>query len=471
MNNILLNRHNIFGKLGDFWYRQLSESSTGGTNFARSFMHLMDADSSVGKMEAVAQRLAGSAENIKSNYVIQFNPADVTVVNLDLSFRSVTGAYSELDISKQEQYTLLESSYLQIEGLTGSAAPESTETSLANVLGDNDGGGLIAPVSGRSLALSAEEARPMYSVPLAATVLPICITTRTQELTVGYSFLSYPGHVLFYENPIDLFPDSQIICRSAYVLESHLMDYTYQVDNLYSDGYYVARYMRMTSSAKALRLALAEIAGLPIIKKESVLQAIYSGLTYTVYEFDTQVIRVPYYIDHDALVVGTTYAADTIIGADYIKVYSSGNSDGTPWYRATELQDVWTAQGLDLSGVTPFSSVIVPDTAGTFAFNGATSAGATAHLKLTGVTGATVTGYWNSVSAAESYCGKYIADIPGVTAGATANCIDFYFDNMLTFNSIIIKLKTPELGSEIHGNVMSFIRRDLPINLTPIILL
>lgn len=470
MNNILSNRHNIFGKLGDFWYRQLSESASRGTQFARSFTHLVDASSAIGSMQSLAQRFAGSSYNIKSNYTIKFNPADVSVINVDLNQRSVTGSYPTLTINKEGQYVLQTSSYLQIVGLTGAAATEVTETGLENVLGDNDYGGLIAPVEDRQIVINADEARPLFYLPIPLNVCPVCITTLTDELTVGYSFITNPGYILFYDNPLDLFPDSQIVCRSAYVLESHPMDYTYQVDNVYSAGNYVARYMRMTSSAKALRLALAEIAGLPIIKKESVLQAIYSGLNATTYEFDTEVIRVPNYIEHTTLTVGTTYAADTIIAEDYIKVFTAGNSDGSPWYRATDLQDVWTADGLQLNGVTPFSSLVVPDVTGTFGYNGSTAGGGTAHLLISGLTGATAA-YWNYVATSESYTNKYIADIPGVTAGATANCIDFYFDNMLTYNSIIIKLRTQELGSEIHSNVLSFIRRDLPVNLTPIILL
>ena len=73
-------------------------------------------------------------------------------------------------------------------------------------------------------------------------------------------------------------------------------------------------------------------------------------------------------------------------------------------------------------------------------------------------------------SSIETYTDKYLADVSGVTLGATSNCINFYFNNMLSYNSVVIKLRTQELGSERHQNVMAFIRRDLPINVTPIIL-
>jgi hypothetical protein len=250
------------------------------------------------------------------------------------------------------------------------------------------------------------------------------------------------------------------------------MDYTYQVDNVYSDGRYVATYMRQTSSAYALRLALAAVAGLPILFNDSILQQVISNYDVIIYEFDSQVIRVPVYIEHDTLVVGTTYPAGTIFGADYIKVYSASNVSDSPWYRTPDLNDVWTTEGLKLNNISPFSGVVINDTIGTFAYNGATGGGGTSHyyLSTTGVTGSNTAGYWAFVRNAETYSGRYIADISGVTLGATANCIDFYFDNMLTYNSVVIKLRTKELGSEKHSNVLSFLQRNLPINVTPIIL-
>jgi hypothetical protein len=220
----------------------------------------------------------------------------------------------------------------------------------------------------------------------------------------------------------------------------------------------------------ALRLAIAEIAGLPIIKADSILQAIYSDVDNTIYEFDTEVIRVPLYVEHTALTVGTTYTAGTIIGEDYVRIYSNANTSATPaWYRHDDLNAVWAADGLPLSTLTPFGNIIVPDATGTFSTNGAPS-GSTAHLKLSGVTGSSTGAYWAFIRESEIHTNRYMASCSGATAAATVNLVDFYFDNMLAYNSVVIKLRTVELGSERHQNVISFIQRDLPINVTPIIL-
>jgi hypothetical protein len=227
--------------------------------------------------------------------------------------------------------------------------------------------------------------------------------------------------------------------------------------------------MRATHSADALKLALSEVAGLPILHEDSVLQQIYNNYDATIYEFDTQVISVPSYIEHDPLSIGSSYPGGTIFGSDYVNIYSAANVSDTPWYRTPDLNQVWTTSGLSLNTITPFTGINVPDAVGTFGYNGSTAGGGTAHYYLSGVTGSNTGAYWTFVRNSETYTDKYLADI-GITAGSTANCINFYFDNMLSYNALVIKLKTQLLGSERHQNVMSFIRRDLPINVTPIIL-
>ncbi len=475
MNNILHNKHFVFGDLGDFWYRQQSESNANGIQLARSLSHLVDNNGAISGMNRTIQRLSGEGKVYKSNYTISFNPFDVRILNFNINQRYKTGSYPTLTVTKPVKYSLPNTGALQIEALPidePSPAPESLTTDLSNTLGDNDYGNFWFELedSNRTVLFSTDEARPLYFVPIPLTIEPIAITTNTRELVSGCSFVAGPGYLLFFEDPYTLFPDNLIFVRNSLSLESHTMDYVYQADNIYSDGRYIANYMRATHSADALKLALAEVAGLPILHEDSVLQQIYSSYDNTVYEFDTQVISVPNYIDHDALSIGTTYPAGMIFGDEYIKLYSAANVSDSPWYRTTDLDTVWAAAGLSLNNITPFSGIKVPDSTGTFAYNGSTAGGGTAHYYLTGVTGGDTGAYWSFVRSSETYTDKYLADVTGVTLGATANCINFYFDNMLTYNALVIKLRTQELGSERHQNVMSFIRRDLPINVTPIIL-
>lgn len=472
MNNILHNKHFVFGDLGDFWYRQQSESNPNGVQFARALSHLLDNNDAISTMSGAVQRLSGEGEVYKSNYTVTFNPYDVRILNFSINQRYTTGSFPSLTVARPVKYSLPNTGALQIEALTEPPTAENLSTDVSNTLADNDYGNFWFPLedSNRTVLFSTDEARPLYFVPIPLTLEPISITTNSRELTVGCSFIAGPGYLLFYEDPYTLFPDNIIFVRNALSLESHTMDYVYQVDNVYSDGRYIAAYMRTTHSAVALKLALAEIAGLPILHDDSVLQKIYTNYENTVYEFDTQVVTVPNYIDHDTLSIGTTYPAGTIFGSAYINIYSAANVSDTPWYRTSDLDEVWSASGLSLNTITPFSGIVVPDTTGTFAYNGSTAGGGTAHYYISGVTGSNTGSYWSFVRSSENYTDKYLADISGVTLGATANCINFYFDNMLTYNSVVIKLRTQELGSERHQNVMAFIRRDLPINVTPIIL-
>lgn len=476
MNNLLHNKHFVFGDLGDFWYRQQSEDNPNGVQFARAMSHLVDNNGAVSTMSGAVQRLSGEGNIYKSNYTITFSPFDVRILNININQRFKTGSFPTLTVSRPVKYSLPNTGALQIEALPVDAdcgTPDATlTTDLSNTLADNDYGNFWFPLSdsNRTVLFSTNEARPLYFVPIPLIEEPIAITTNNRELTVGCSFVAGPGYLLFFEDPYILFPDNLIFVRNSTVLESHTMDYVYQADNIYSDGRYIAAYMRATHSADALKLALSEIAGLPILHEQSVLRQIYVNYDFNIYEFDTQVISVPNYIDHAELIVGNTYPAGTIFGVDYVNIYSAANVSDSPWYRTSDLNSVWSTAGLSLNTITPFTGIKVPDATGTFAYNGSTAGGGTAHYYLTGVTGSNTGPYWSFVRSSETYTNKYLAGVAGVTLGATANCINFYFDNMLSYNALVIKLRTQELGSERHQNVMSFIRRDLPINVTPIIL-
>lgn len=468
MNNLLKNKHTVFGLLGDFWYRQLSDENPNGTALARALTHMLDASSAISSLSTTASKLSGSLTNYKNNITLRFNPANVYTLNINLQQRDSSGVYPSITVTKPVKYTLPRNSSLQVLDLD--VNPEDYTASSNQVLGDVDTAAFILDIGDANLNYSFDDdsARPMYYVPIDKNILPVSIATKDKELTVGTSFITNSGYILFYDDPSIIFEDDIIFCRCALVTESHIMDYVYQVDNLYSSGHYVARYMRATHSPVALRLALAEIAGLPIIKEDSVLQAVYTDYDSTTYQFDTSVVAVPGYIEHDPLIVGDTYEAGTIIGEDYIKIYSAANVSTTPWYRTSDLNAEWSANGLDLSGLAPFTSIRLLDSVGTFSNNGGVSS--PQHLLLSGLTGSSTASYWNFVKQSETHTAKYISSIPGVTAGSTANAIDFYFTNMLQYNALIIKLRTMELGSEIHSNVMSFIQRDLPINVTPIII-
>lgn len=472
MNNILHNKHFVLGDLGDFWYRQQSEDNPNGVQFARAMSHLVDNNGAVSTMSGAIERLSGNGNVYKSNYTISFNPFDVRILNFNINQRYRAGSYPTLTVSKPVKYSLPNTGALQIEALSANPADETLTTDLSNTLADNDYGNFWFELadSNRTVLFSTNEARPLYFVPIPLTDEPISITTNNRELTSGCSFIAGPGYLLFFEDPYILFPDNLIFVRNSVSLESHTMDYVYQADNIYSDGRYIASYMRATHSAVALKLALSEVAGLPILHEDSVLRQIYTSYDNNVYVFDTQVISVPNYIEHDELVTGTTYPAGMIFGSEYIKIYSAANITESPWYRTADLNEVWAASGLSLNTITPFSSITVPNSTGTFAYNGSTAGGGTAHYYLTGVTGGNTGAYWSFVRASETYTDKYLADVAGVTLGATANCINFYFDNMLSYNALIIKLRTQELGGERHQNVMALIRRNLPINVTPIIL-
>ena len=92
MNNLLHNKHFVFGDLGDFWYRQQSESNQYGVQFARAFSHLLDNNNAISDMSGVIQRLSGEGEVYKSNYTISFNPLELSASFMLLAAHSLSNA-------------------------------------------------------------------------------------------------------------------------------------------------------------------------------------------------------------------------------------------------------------------------------------------------------------------------------------------------------------------------------------------
>jgi len=473
MNSLLNNKHSIFGKLGDFWYRQLSTTGTYGVPFARSLSHFTDTVSSNEDILLQLNRLSDiQKDTIKSNFSYKFNPDNIKVINININNRTRTGEYPDYEITRQTQYTINDTGGVQVYNLPTSIGTISSTSPSYELAGDNANMTVMFELEGVEVTLDANEARPLYYIPIPSNIDPISLLVKDRALTVSTSFITGQGYIIFYEKPTELFSDNIIHFLSVNETKSNTYDYTYQVDNMSAAGKYVAQYMRYTHSAEALKLALSEVCNLPILDSESTLESKYETDDRFIYQFSNgQILTAPKYIEHTELTVGTNYEKGLVIGENYIKVISPNTSDATPWYKDTSVASTWLSKGLNLNKISPIiDPLYLMDVTGTFTSNGATAPGATANLKITGLSGAGATAYWTMVRNHEIYSNKFIANIPGVTAGATANCLDLYFNNMLTYNSVIIKLRTRELGSDAHNNVTAFIRRELPVNVTPIIL-
>lgn len=230
-------------------------------------------------------------------------------------------------------------------------------------------------------------------------------------------------------------------------------------------GTYIVDYIRQSQSAHSFRLALCEIAGLFITPKESMLKSVFAQDYTRVYSFNDFSVTVDY--PHEELVVGTNYPAQTIIGGEYIRVYSQEEAAvNSQWWRVLDWRD-----GLPLPK--PFSELVIPDRQLRFYWvsDWTDSDGNTRkHIRADFAPSNPdlQDRFWDHVHASEERTGTTLADIPGlsiVTNGvdAYANMLDLYFRMLLGERGIILDLGTDALGDAIDRAVRNFAIRETPI--------
>ena len=236
-------------------------------------------------------------------------------------------------------------------------------------------------------------------------------------------------------------------------------------------GQHIVNYIRQTQSAYALRLALAEIAKLEILENDGILDNIYINGRNTVYTFDNgDSYRVTY--NHTALVAGTLYTQDTIIGGEYIRVHSSENNLNEQWWRSLDWSD-----GLPLTG--KFAGLTIPDGMTTFYWveDWVDSAGDTRkHIRADFDNSDTdlQDRFWFLAHDAEERTEKTLVDTDALSTvdngtDVSINILDFYFRNLLGERGIVVDLDTEEFGAKVHDAVLHFLRRETPVGSAPII--
>jgi len=188
-------------------------------------------------------------------------------------------------------------------------------------------------------------------------IYPQCIFSPLGELTAGLAFTSGAGYIRFYVSPFESFDERLLIFRSAIIKENHLLDYTLQVDDVTSSGYYIEMYYRDKSSLRGLELALNELAGRVILREACQVLEDRTIDEYTcVYVLDNGTsVTVPY--PHIHLIVDNFYDKDTIIGQVVFLNQSPERTDITHQWVADNLPD-----GLSMQDVNPnFPEVYIPN--------------------------------------------------------------------------------------------------------------
>ncbi len=308
---------------------------------------------------------------------------------------------------------------------------------------------------------------PRYLVPVPAGLHPRSIISGQRTLLEGIDFAVGRGVVLFRQHPEELFGASAFfICRAATVSEPHLFDHLFSAGGT-RDVRDIGRLVKGQFGQKILERALACVAGLHVIRRESKLLDISQADTGYHYVFDTGLVRAEY--AHTPLEVDTTYPDGTIIGQEMIKVRRPipGSArwyrDGIDWSSGLSLDEFCGVQGL----TAPNYPVRVEIPTG-----GSTGSLRHARMWLLGSDEAR-TRYWTAVKRAEIQTGKTLAAALGLTNegdSTVVNPIDTLFTlGGLVNSALLVELKMDKLPGVARSRVVDFLRREKPTASTLII--
>lgn len=456
MNPALENRQGIFGRLGTFWHRNLSEQSR---REARECSHARDWSGSIEYMNAMAAYASGESEAGLAYQYHRFVERDVNYVGPDIQQRiqvmargtvegtnsGTPGAIFAVSV-RPEYYDLGLSDHVTLQGDSAGAPAILLENGLSIFVP------AIYGMSGAPPLIPPEALFKTFVMKIPTELHPVALTTVGRELLVGIDFVQGDGCLIFRENPLHLFPYNGFVVRYATKERRALLSYTLQADSLYTAGRAVSEYHRNNQSPAQLCRALQELAQLKPLVKGGVLSEVQRDGDTTRYVFPDEVVAVRY--RHTELVEGTNYPAGRVIGEEYIRV--SYDTGGRPlWYR--ELN--WGA-GLYLDGLCPVRGITLPD-----AMCAVTADGGSVRVALLGAPDA-LDRFWRHVHNSEAATGICLG---AVLAPGLVNPLDFWFTYLLGAKAYVIDLRTKQLGRAIHNQVLDFIANNKPCGALPII--
>jgi len=227
MNQRLHNKIEAFLDTGSFWGRNLEESNA--LPFARALTRLTVGSSFQGQFEESVQWLAGERETLVENLLWTFKENEVLSLDKGLNQRVKTTAvdgdgktYIAIARPSTPSYEYWTRLYLNQD-------PGAMEGILAE-----DGEFILFPISyivDDATTLSIEDKKVTYAMPIPHGYTPLCIASETGEYTIGISYLARDGFLVFFEPPLELFPERSFVVRSGWKKLVHPHDFVWGVEN------------------------------------------------------------------------------------------------------------------------------------------------------------------------------------------------------------------------------------------------
>jgi hypothetical protein len=309
-----------------------------------------------------------------------------------------------------------------------------------------------------------------YVLRIPAGMRLLSIRSDLGELCAGISFTSGDGWLRFFISPHAAFSDRIIHVKSAEETELNLLDYTLRVDDAQTALPYLAQYYRMSHSAEALELALNELAGRTIIRRDCTVTEAKQVLDTDRYVYTTSdgEVYVIGYV-HLPLVAGEQLYANQIIGKA-VDVFAKSKSGSSGWWEAAfagtsrgnslSLQDINAA----LPAVTINNEEV--------RFWAYAAVDTTFHVRaeFAGTTGE-LNKYFNIVKQGELWAQKYWNDVlefSSLLEEDDVNGLDFMFTHAL-HNALIVDIDTYKLGTALSDKIAYVAKREAPVGSIPII--
>lgn len=311
--DILSEKSNTISRCGSFYYQTLEDEAK---DLAEFISHIVWYNNIPSKLKKIEEAVKGGAFFLSYYDIIKFNDKDISWSGIKESLqyrvqgpaaRKVEGAY------ESAPDTLRYPGRLANLVINNSAVAEANED---NVYTATEYSAAILYPKDSATTVLPETFIPKWYLNIDENIYVVSICVDGKILIAGQDFESDFGKLIFTTNPLKLFPSKKILVLCSQVRFKNIYNYIIGATNIYGDISYVMKYYRESQSAKTLKLACAQFAGLTVVKEKCKVLSVKEHDIGATYVTTNGILDARY--NHTIHREGTVLDKDTIIGGDSI---------------------------------------------------------------------------------------------------------------------------------------------------------
>ncbi len=425
MWNAIQEKSEMLSRLGDFWYKVLSEKEV---PLVHKLCHL-PLQSRIRQQLSMIEDAVLAGGYYEDNFIVlRFKDEDVIWNGQKRALQVQHGvgelASGETTNSRSLELTLPDYIFLRQESSDGNIGVAYKPVAIADNGDDN------------TIEISQQQI-PDFDLVVDPNIKVTSIQLKNGRILYEHiDFASQFGKLSFNINPINLFPEMKVFVKSAIRRYRNLYCFPLGVD-VYGPVDYILRYERSSQSLKMLYLASAQAAGLPVIRKTCKVLSVSPMLEGVIYSTTDGFYAAPF--PHTHVPINTYLEEGTIIGSDelYQLILPS-----TPL--PVNLEGISLDYALPVQGLTAPNSTIQIMDGDKFrpAFTGDSDKLEQYHNWL------------------KQYDGKY--DYAGAMPAAM-NGIAFVREILCKNRCVIARINGHQMPSDMYLRLIAFLRRELPL--------